>query len=221
MDCNYLIAGLIGGLVGAIELISRYRDNPWAAVREKMAWFYMGVNFAAALVAYHLVTTFNVYFGFDPKTEPDKLVTMQVLISAFSAMAFFRTALFTTRVAETDVPVGPGLAFQVLLDATDRAVDRRRALPRAEDIPKLMAPIDFDKAVAALPTFCFGLMQNISPADQSAAGEEFATLANRPELDPSLKSYLLGLMLVNLVGIDVLEAAVNALGEKIKLDPSG
>lgn len=44
-------------------------------------------------------------------------------------MAFFRSSLFTIRVGDKDVPLGLGLILQVLLDVTDRAVDRGRADP--------------------------------------------------------------------------------------------
>jgi len=70
-------------------------------------------------------------------------------------MAFFRSSLFTIRVGDKDVPLGLGLILQVLLDVTDRAVDRGRARPRALLVGKVMDKVLFKKAQVALPAYCF------------------------------------------------------------------
>jgi hypothetical protein len=217
IGANYLLAGLIGVIVGAVELLGRYRDNPLAALRERAALAYIAVNATASLLAYHIVLVFDIRFGFDPET-PEKLALMQVLLAGLAAMAFFRTSLFTMRLAETDIPVGPGLVLQILLNVTDRAVDRGRALPRAQAVPQLMASIDFDRAKDALPSFCFGIMQNIGTEEQAASRSQVAIISES-SLSPALKASLLGLLLTNLVGFEVLRSAVESLGGEIAHPP--
>jgi hypothetical protein len=70
-------------------------------------------------------------------------------------MAFFRSSLFTMKVGEADVAVGPGIFFQVLLHATDRACDRGRAEPRSVLAKSIMSGVLFKQARDALPSFCF------------------------------------------------------------------
>ena len=87
----------------------------------------------------------------------------QVLLAGFGTMAFFRTSLFTLRVGEADVAIGPAAVLQVILDAADRACDRFRAGPRSSDVIRIMRGVTFERARIALPLHCFALMQNVSP----------------------------------------------------------
>ena len=209
---NYFFATLIGASAGAIELLRRYRDAPWATLREGAAFAYVVINAASSLVAYHLVVVFDVRFGV---TDPAHLPAVQVLVAGLAAVTFFRTTLFTIRSGDTVLEIGPSAILQVLLSVTDRTIDRSRAIPRATDIPGIMSDIDFAKAAEALPAFCFGVMQNITSEEQAAAREQIGIIA-RTTLSNALKSNLLGLLLVNLVGMNVLKNAVAALGPEIR-----
>lgn len=206
LSCAYLLAALIGALAGSVELLGRYRDDPFAAVREPAALLYIGFNACASLLAFYLVQVFDVRFGLGTDNAK-RLMTTQVLVAGLSAVAFFRTTLFTVRVSDASLPIGPSLILQVLLSVTDRAVDRGRAIPRAKDMPAIMQNIDFAKAEQALPAFCFGVMQNMTADEQTAARTQIDILA-KTVLSNALKCNLLGLLLVNLVGRGVLESAV-------------
>ncbi len=130
-------------------------------------------------------------------------------------MSLFRSSLFTVRVGNTDVGIGPSSVLKVVLDAADRAVDRKRAAVRDEVIARLMANVSFDKAYQALPAHCFALMQSLPQTDQVAFGQQIK-LIQAAQLAPRVKSLLLGLALLNLVGEDVLRSAVNSLGGDIQ-----
>jgi hypothetical protein len=126
MDWNWLdwaAAALLGGAVGASELISRYKDHPGAAIKTWPAGVYIAINgiaingiaSASALGLIHV----NGWFG------PSRWT--QILMAGVSAMAFFRTSLFVVGAGHRDVGVGPSGFLQIFLGAADRAVDRRRA----------------------------------------------------------------------------------------------
>jgi hypothetical protein len=206
--------GLIGGILGLCELLARYRDEPGSAVVNPAAALYIATNVVAALVALGLLNIFRVDFGI-PAAEPGKLRVVLILVGGLGAMAFFRSSLFTFKLGDKDVPLGPGLVLQILLDVTDREVDRGRAGPRAVAITEIMAGIDFDKAKAALPAYCFGLMQNVSGEEQSAVGQQVAKL-DSAAISPSIRSYLLGLLVLNIVGETVLRAAIKSLDKEIR-----
>jgi hypothetical protein len=207
----YFGVPLIGAAVGATEVIARYKDAPFLAVRTGPAQLYVLVNALAALFAYVLIVNFDFKFG---ATEQVGLV--QALVASFGSMAFFRSSLFSMKVGETDVAVGPAIFFQVLLFATDRACDRERAEPRSTEVNRIMQGVSFDLARDALPSFCFELMQNIPASEQQQFRLVIDALASSTKMRDSVKVLNLGLMLMNAVGHQVLEAAVRALGEKIQ-----
>jgi hypothetical protein len=103
----------------------------------------------------------------------------------------------------------------VVLQAADRAVDRRRAKVRNQVVTELMSDVSFDKGYQALPAYCFGLMQNLPRDDQKAAGEEIKHI-QQGQIPARAKSLLLGLALLNVVGEDVLRSAVKTLGPDIR-----
>lgn len=207
----YASVALFGAAVGASELLARYRDAPFMALRTSAARWYIALNGAASLLAYVLIVQFKFEFG--ATAENKNLV--QALVATFGSMVFFRSSLFTIKVGETDVPVGPGIFFQVLLFATDRGCDRERAEPRSTLVNQIMHGVSFEQARDALPNFCFELMQNVPATERQQFRQVVDALASSAMPD-SVKVLNLGLMLMNVVGSQVLAAAVKALGEKIQ-----
>src|SRR5207249_7959686 len=124
------------------ELVARYRDAPGSALRNAAAGLYLAINAAAAVAALGLVQAFNWTFGAGGGSE---LRWTRVLVAGFGAMAIFRSSLFIVRAGEQDVGVGPSGFLQVVLNATDRAVDRRRAGARAGEVSRAMDGVSFDK----------------------------------------------------------------------------
>ena len=138
---DWVAVALIGGIVGTSELISRYKDDPSAAIRSWPARFYIAINAAASMGALGLIHA-NGWFGQARWT--------QILMAGVSAMAFFRTSLFVVRAGDRDVPVGPSGFLQIYLAAADRAVDRQRAAARSAAVVAAMKGVDYAKAKDAL-----------------------------------------------------------------------
>jgi hypothetical protein len=166
---------------------------------------------------------------------PNHKEWIEFLAAVFGSMAFFRSSLFTMKVGEADVAVGPGIFFQVLLHATDRACDRGRAEPRSVLAKSIMSGVLFKQARDALPSFCFELMQNV-PADEqqqfrqavdalSSADmldsviAEAEPLKSNSTMDNSTKMTLLGLSLQRQVGDAVLLAALVQFADGIHRQP--
>lgn len=151
-------------------------------------------------------------------TDGDAAQRIEALVAGLSAMALFRTSLFTVRVGTTDIGIGPAAFLQILLAAADRATDRARARPRAAAIKKIMEGISFDRAKEALPSLCFALMQGLTPEEQKAFGFQVAAL-QASGMDDLPKANSLGLNLLNLVGERVLQQAVEMLRGDIRAKP--
>jgi hypothetical protein len=207
---DWIAVAVLGGVVGASELISRYKDDPGAAIKSGPAVFYIVMNCAASVGALGLIHA-NGWFGTARWT--------QILMAGVSAMAFFRTSLFVVRAGDRDVGIGPSGFLQIYLAAADRAVDRKRAAARSDAVASVMKGIDFAKAVNALPPYCLGLLQNVSPEDQQVLRQAL-DLLKASDAEPSVKALLLGIELINVVGGDVLTTAVNSLGDQIRSVPA-
>jgi hypothetical protein len=113
------------------------------------------------------------------------------------------------------VGVGPSGFLQIFLSAADRAVDRLRGAARSDAVGEAMKGVDYRKAFQSLPPYCLALMQNVSPEDQQALRRALEAL-DQGTADASLKARLLGLELINVVGVDVLRTAVKSLGDEIR-----
>jgi hypothetical protein len=210
---DYTIVAALGALVGGGELVSRYRDAPAGALRTWPALFYILINVAASMAALFLIHVFNWQFGITSGDGPVRWT--QVGIGGTGAMALFRSSLFTVHVGDRDIAVGPASFLQIFRDAADRAVDRLRAQARGERVAKLMEGVDYAKAFEGLPPYCLALMQNVADEDQQKMLQALALLDKDPTIDPAIKVRILGLQLINVIGPNVLEAAVNSLRKQI------
>ena len=206
---DWAAVALLGGVVGASELISRYKDAPWAAIKSWPAIVYIAINGAASASALGLMQA-NDWLA--------KSHLTQILVAGVSAMAFFRTSFFVVRAGDRDVGIGPSGFLQIFLAAADRSVDRKRASARSDAVAQVMTGVDFSKGMKALPPYCLALMQNVSPEDQDELRKALNDLEERAA-GPSVKSLLLGIELINVVGVDVLTTAVKSLGEQIRSLP--
>lgn len=202
VDPLQLLTALVGVAVGATEMMARYRDRPFAPLASWPGVIYIAVNGGAAALAFYLV----------PAEKLGLSDELHVLTAGLGAMALFRSGLFTVRIGDEDVAVGPNLILQILLQALDRAYDRARAVPRATRTNDIMRGLAFDDCKGALPAICFNLMQNVSEEEQAALAEQIKHLDARTDIPAETKSLVLGLALLNIVGEHTLDTAVKALG---------
>jgi hypothetical protein len=210
---SYIVVVLVGALVGAIELATRYRDRPSALVKLPSAWLYVLVNAGASAGALLLAHTFAWNFGISSNIKV--IATVQVLACGFGAMIIFRSSVAMIKVGDQDAAIGPNVVLTSLLAIADRAVDRTRGAVRSTDIARIMNGVSFEKAQIALPANCLALLQNVPPAEQQELSTAINSLSATTMSD-ALKSLNLGLLLMNLSGPVLLEAAVKALENEIK-----
>lgn len=207
----YFLAGVLGAAVGAGELIARYRDSPLRAMKSIGAVSYVLLNAVAAAGALAMLRLFSVDFG-ETGRQHDVL---QVLAGGFGAMGVLRSSLFVLRVGDQDVGIGPGGVLLQLLAAADRAVDRSRARDRAKRSGELMKDVPWDKARTALPLYCLWLLQNPDIKQSEAMAVQIAEL-DKADVPAKVKSVSLALALMNLIGPDVLEVAIDALRSELQ-----
>jgi hypothetical protein len=202
---DYCFVVGIGLMVGATELMGRYRDKPFRPLLSWPGAFYMTVNAGASALAFFLMN--------ELKVAPSK-PAIAVALAGIGAMAFFRSGIFIVKIGNNDVSVGPNLVLQILLRALDREYDRARAIERSFPIADIMDGISFDDAKLALPSLCFSLMQNVSDEEISGINADVKQLSEST-ISPASKSLSLGLSLFNVVGEETLRAAVQILDSAI------
>jgi hypothetical protein len=212
MGGAYLAVAAIGAVVGWTELAQRYKDRPTGPLHTLPGFVYIVVNALAAMGALAFIDYLDL--PGDAAGLPKRVA--QVLLAGASAMAFFRSAFFTMRVGDADLPLGPALILQVILNAADRAYDRQRAGVRSAVVARIMKDISFERARRALPAYCLKLMQNVAPEEADRLSDDIDEIA-QSDMGPRSKSYNLGLLLLTLVGEATLETAVRDLGGVIAM----
>ncbi len=215
---DYLAAAALGGLVGAGELASRYRDAPGRALYTRPALFYILLNIAASAAALALARAFGWTFGAAGGPGDASARWTQVLAAGIGAMALFRTSLFTVRAGDRDIAVGPGSFLQIFRDGADREVDRVRAQDRGKVVADLMKGISYRKAFEGLPPYCLALMQSVPDDEQTRLTRALDVLDKDDTIEESIKVRILGLQLINVVGPNDLTAAVASLRDEMKQD---
>jgi len=208
---DYAVVGLLGALVGFAELASRYRDAPRDALRSNPALVYVALNLAASLLALAMIRGFEWSFG----VSGGSVRWTQLLVAGVGAMALFRTSLFTVRAGDRDIGVGPGSFLQIFRETADREVDRLRAQARSSHVGKLMEGVSYKEANEGLIPYCLALMQGVPHEEQQKLIKAVALLVNE-QIKEAIKVRILGLHLMNVVGPDVLSAAVDSLREQLK-----
>lgn len=210
---DFVFAGIFGVLIGATELMSRYRDEPFEALKTPFSYFYIALNLAASLLALWSLRLFGVTFGLEDNLLLQRWV--QVLAAGLGAMMLFRSSVFIFRAGDRDVSVGPSSILEVLLDVLDREVDRARAKKRAKVVQEIMRDIQFQRASLELPIIAFALLQNLSREDQENTHNKIRKLRDSIVSDEA-KSNALGLALMDTVGEDVLRVSVEIFKKEIQ-----
>ncbi len=215
----WIAVSVLGGLVGATEILGRYRDEPLKCVVSPPGLFYIFLNMWASLSAYCLAKIFGWTIDLGSFPSGDLKAASQewtlVLVAGLSAMAFFRSSLFIKKIGDKDIGIGPGTVLTTLLEKTDVYVDRLRAQKRVDDANAIMSGLDFTKASAALPPYCLALLQNPSDDMQRSIATSVGLIVTQT-IDETVKLRLLGLQLMNLVGVEALKKAVSSLGDAIR-----
>ena len=211
----WAIVAAIGLAAGATEIVAKYRDEPRRALSTQPAILYMLINAGASVIALFMIKELNWDFG----VNADQVNLVQIIVAGFGAMIILRAAVFTIRAPGKEAMVGPVNVLQTVLDACDRAVDRKRASERAAEVSKLMQDISFERAIVELPMVSLALMQNLSNEEQVRLRARVDDLRGS-RLSNEGKCLSLGLVLLGSLGVEALEAAIATVRTRIELGES-
>jgi len=197
--CEYAWAAAIGALVGTAELLSRYRDNPWRAVRVAPGLVFILFNGLCAIGALFVILHFHSSFKID---DP----VMRVIVAGTGAMVVIRSKIFTLRQPNgSDVSVGPAFAVDTFLAAVNREVDRRLAIDRNEMAAAWSRRLGRYSFATAQPFIRAALasMQDMDRDEARELGETLTGLVRDPELNTlsdQVRFYMVGFDILDVFG---------------------
>jgi hypothetical protein len=217
-DLAYLSVIVIGGFVGAVELLGRYLYAPVRAILTPSGVLYIVVNMAAAAAAFYMIGShgFDVFKADEADAAQDLNQLKAVLLAGFGALAFMRSSIFKIRIGDSAIGIGPAAILDTLLVVADRGVDRQEAILRAREVTTLLRGADPVRGAGMLASYCLALMQNVTAEEQKTIQESVRKIAADETYDAAIRLDLIALELSNVVGPTVLEAAVTALGDRLK-----
>lgn len=204
-----LLSIAFGLLVGAAELLGRYRDEPQLAAASIPGVAYMMLNGLISGLAYGLLVYYQdkIFVGL----RNDPLLTS--IIAGFGSMFVMRSKLlsFKTEGGET-FAFGPDAVLSTFLRSVDRRIDRNRSGPRQalvyESVKTLKNParaLDFIQA--SLPSY-----QNLSDAEKGTLSDIIQKVKGEADLPPQLKLMAVSFGLLNVAG----ENNFNSLMKQLK-----
>jgi hypothetical protein len=198
---DWALAFFIGMGTSLIELLSRYRDEPIKVIAtSQFAWVYLLLNGLMAIGA-HAVLLDSGFTTVDTQTSRATLAVG----SGVSAALILRSRVFTARLGDEQVSIGPGYIVDQLLGIIDAQIDRRRALQRVSIVVGIMDGKEFDGSRIHAATMITGSRQNLSLQDQKDLANQIREVGDRKIPDQE-KAYALGFILLDFMGEEFLKA---------------
>ncbi|GAA1558865.1 hypothetical protein GCM10009678_47390 [Actinomadura kijaniata] len=212
MIMEIALACLIGGLVGGAELVSRYRDRPWAAILSLAGLLYLFVNIIAAVVALIIVTAAGWRFGLPASMGETAQMFARVSTAGFGSAMALRLSLAPAQAHGAGT--GPVSLLNGILRLADQVMERKGALSRLSG--NGLAGLSFERDHAALAELCCHLLEQFDLGEAQRLGGLAADLRQRTDLTDSDKLDCFGLELVRLVGERALRQAAQHLRERLE-----
>jgi len=213
-----LFAAIFGGLVGAAELMSRYRDDPLQAMKSAPASVYVILNAITSAAAFALLLASR------QSIFPEASDLSLVLIAGFGAMTLLRSKILTFRTASgDDVPIGVDVVISSFLRAADRSIDRHQAVLRWDRAFQYLHDIPDEKTFVYLADY-FGTnlvsYQSVSPEEREDFKATIETLEVKQTINVGLRAVAAGLAFQEIAGSQNFDRVVKEFRKRPKLPPS-
>jgi hypothetical protein len=205
----------IGVIIGAAELISRYRDNPGAALGSRPGLLFIALNGLAAVLALFLMRHFELA-GIKHDDKNWDLV-MQALLAGTGAMVVIRSKLFTIRQpGGNDVSFGPAFAVDTFLSSINREVDRRRVPIRNSKVAAKAHELRGHNFKLAAPflTSALAAFQDMDEEDAKRLRDEYLALEKDEKFanyTDEAKFYLVGFDILTVFGEKAFDSLFDSL----------
>ncbi|MEZ7188544.1 hypothetical protein NO991_11865 [Pseudoalteromonas sp. DY56-GL22] len=220
---DYLCTWWLGLFFSAIELSSRYKDDPVSALSSKPGLLYLLINGLICVSALYLIQVFGLGFEVEESLPLLSQRVSDILQASLSSFFLMRSS-FLKLGEKSQIDLGLNAVLKKMLDIVDREVDRVRGAKRTTEISLLSKGVRVE-LTEHIFSLCTHAMQNVSSdeikhiqldIDELKAADE-DTCVNK------LKSLQLRifLKLYTVIGLSTLKAAVKEIDSLMPSDLKG
>ena len=223
---GYAVSGLVAGVVGAADILTRYKDNPWSAIRTPAALGYVVANTCFGVAAFWCAMVLQVVKVEGVGRGPEAGLSVELLRSAllvgFGSIFILRAVAFKLSIGGKDTDVGPSTIVDSLLRACDQQIDRTEAIRKDRMIRKLMDGLSFKRAAVFIPNYCLAIVQ-----DDTERAERFGALVTSiakyesPDAaaDPDAeRAFLLGGALIKVFGYEFAARVIEGFRARLRAE---
>ncbi|MDX6496999.1 MAG: hypothetical protein QOG23_259 [Blastocatellia bacterium] len=200
------LCACFGASVGAAEILSRYKDEPFIAIMSPPGLRYMGLNAGMSLAAFYIL------YHFRQTIKVEDPLTISV-IAGFGAMVVMRSKIFNFKTDKGETyAVGPDAVLSTFLTSVDRQIDRYRASRRQDLVyEETQSVIDPQSAPEFLKTFLVSY-QNLSNDERAFVDSEIKRIYEGTDFkSPRLKFMVIAFGFLNIMGEKNFKALVDQL----------
>ncbi|MEI7311013.1 hypothetical protein [Pectobacterium carotovorum] len=221
---DYLYVFAIGLLLSAIELGSRYKDEPISVMTCFPGSFYLVINGLICCLGLFFINTFGTH---EPITETMGVANTNefsthvanILYASLGSFFVMRSSFLKlgSDNSQSQVDLGLNIILKKMIDMIDRQVDRDQARRRSKDITRILKNVSFDSLSSRIHPFCMQVMQNIPETEIDNLFRELKEISVSDDCDES-KKMAIGLQIYNIVGKKLFSSIIEDL-ELINLPP--
>ncbi|MGZ5480525.1 MAG: hypothetical protein ACXWID_00935 [Pyrinomonadaceae bacterium] len=200
------LCACFGASVGATEIVSRYKDEPFIAIMSPPGLRYLGLNAGMSLAAFY------VLYHFRQTIMIEDPLTMSI-VAGFGAMVVMRSKVFNFKTEKGETyAVGPDAVLSTFLASVDRQIDRYRASRRQDLVyEETRSVIDPQNAPEFLKTFLVSY-QNLSNDEKASVDSEIKRIYEGADFkSPRLKFMVIAFGFLNIMGEKNFKALMDQL----------
>jgi hypothetical protein len=203
---DYLYVFFIGLLLSAIELGSRYKDEPISVMTCFPGAFYLVINGLICCLGLFFINTFGTHESITKamdiaNTNEFSTHVANILYASLGSFFVMRSSFLKlgSDNSQSQVDLGLNIILKKMIDMIDRQVDRDQARRRSKDITRILKNVSFDSLSSRIHPFCMQVMQNIPEAEIESLFRELKEISASDDCDES-KKMAIGLQIYNIVG---------------------
>jgi len=205
-DIDSLVVIIIGACIAAVEIFTRYYDEPKWIYRSYATWIYIIINSTVSFFVLKLAKIINLEINIISAHQHPNIYAM---IIAFSAMAILRSSFINIKVSKHDVAPGLNTTINKLLKWVDRTYDRQRSCHILIDIVPIARKIPFNAIGSDILLTCMAAMDGISEDERNNLLKSRNDLDADGSLSSQAKSNHLAIAIAKITGVKLLKNSID------------
>lgn len=200
------IVVIIGAFVAAVEILTRYYDEPKWIYRSYATWIYIIINSTVSFFILKIAKIVDLEIStINAQQNP----YIYAVIIAFSAMAILRSSFINIKVSNNDATPGLNNTINKLLKWVDRTYDRQRSCHILTDIEPIVKNIPFDAIGSDILLTCMAAMDGISEDERNNLLKSRDDLDADGKLTSQAKSNHLAIAIAKVTGVKLLKNSID------------